>query len=233
MSWKDLTPEEHERFREEARAKRMISSDGWQPPPSEEEQAYQRRRAMWFIPPGFVSHEPVLQAVLLHLFPDVDPEGEGVPNDKATAIVVRCLHHLRGLLYEGRLAAFYAWQGPPAGALAKIDQGHWLSIEADRQLYLGEVSEGRHLVPLLFEDGAIETALEPEPEKLGNAGGRPQKIPAAARAYAEIYPDGHEVTGDPLKVVAAKVGAALGEKVSIGTMREATKTVQKPYKNPL
>ncbi len=49
--------------------------------------------------------------------------------------------------------------------------------------------------------------------------GRPRKLDRALVAYREIYPDGHDSSGDTWKVVAARTSEHLGLVVSVDTIR--------------
>lgn len=148
-----------------------------------------------FIPPGYVCNEPVLIAVAEHLF-----AGEAGKDDsewESAQAVLRCIHFLRGLLFECKIRAHYPW----FGGFVCIDPGYWLGDEANRALMFGEVHDGRTLVPLLFEAGAIEAALAApltpseapsNPETPApSMGGRPRKIDAVLAAYDALYPAGH------------------------------------------
>lgn len=193
---------------------------------------YPGRAARRFIPPGYVGHEAVLIAAAEHLLP-AETEIE-YSEAEELQLVVQCIHFLRGLLFEAKLAAYHPWTGPPHPGLVCLDPGYWLGEETNRALLLGEVRDGITMVPLLFESGAIEKVLQAEKaateQETGQneasasqnvKGGRPRKISAALAAYDAVYPNGHRLVGDGWKDVALKISEHLGEPISIDTIQRA------------
>lgn len=180
-----------------------------------------------FAPIGYVTHEHVLDAVGQHLFATM-PDADTVSmSDAETARAVRkCLHHLRQLLFARRLDAFYVSrvEEPPMQA---IEQSFWGRDAADLALLKGEYDTGfEGISAIFFKQGAIETALDGSDDaakKPESSGGRPSIQPAVRAAYWQIYPQGHGVSGDIWKVVAAKVEKHIGQSVSEDTVKRSLK----------
>lgn len=191
---------------------------------------YPGRFARRFIPPGYIGHDEVLRAVADHLFADA-PDQE-MSEAETTRVVLACINYLRGLMFAGKIRAFY----PFHSGLVVIETAHWLKEECVQQLLMGEVSDGWSLVPLLFADEAIEAALgqapSPSHATIPSAGGRPRKVDDALAAYDKIYPEGHRKTGDVWKEVVDKIKEITGEKISVTRLRGELKTRQKPAQNP-
>ncbi|WP_283177937.1 hypothetical protein [Gemmobacter sp. 24YEA27] len=134
---------------------------------------------------------------------------------------------VQGLLAQGKVGGFYVSRRARDPGMFRLPDHFWLLAEGTTALLCGEFHDMGQPSPLLFQRGVIEAALMAQPGAGSQAkGGRPRKVDAALAVYAAIYPAGHEAAGVTWKEAVARVSSETGERIAVGTLRDALKTTR-------